>query len=271
MGKRKAFTLIELLVVIAIIALLMSILMPALGRVKKQARTVACLGLLKQWSLYFSMYTQDYDGYFMQGFTAEPQANRWVNAMRAYHKWDPEQTCCPNATKPWTDENGLDTRVEGTFKASTSAWGWTKQGHWEKAIKGSFGINGWSVDPQPGKEPHGQNKEWFWRKVGHPRSAFVPLFLGGLRYNGIPLHTDFPPADDGTRWNDEAQMGRFCMNRHDGFNNCLFMDYSVRKVGLKELWTLKWHKTYIQTGPWTKAGGVLPGDWPDWLKPMKDY
>ena len=67
MGKRKAFTLIELLVVIAIIALLMSILMPALGRVRKQARTTACLAQLKQWGLMFSLYCQDNDGYFFSG------------------------------------------------------------------------------------------------------------------------------------------------------------------------------------------------------------
>ena len=74
MHKRNGFTLIELLVVIAIIALLMAILMPALARVKEQAKTVACVSKLKQWCLYFSLYAQDHNGRFMAGFRAQPQA-----------------------------------------------------------------------------------------------------------------------------------------------------------------------------------------------------
>jgi len=94
MHKPKGFTLIELLVVIAIIALLMSILMPALQRVRRQARSVACLSRLKQWGLYFAMYAEDHDGRFMEGFTtAQPVANRWVSALGDYYKWDDEFTC----------------------------------------------------------------------------------------------------------------------------------------------------------------------------------
>ncbi|MCJ7675516.1 MAG: hypothetical protein MUO33_10245, partial [Sedimentisphaerales bacterium] len=62
-----------------------------------------------------------------------------------------------------------------------------------------------------------------------------------------------------------------CINRHDGFINGLFLDWSVRKVGLKELWTLKWHREFDTAGPWTKAGGVKPEDWPQWMRRFKDY
>jgi prepilin-type N-terminal cleavage/methylation domain-containing protein len=59
---KRAFTLIELLVVIAIIALLMSILMPALQRVRRQARAVACQSNLRQSGVLFSIYAGENGG-----------------------------------------------------------------------------------------------------------------------------------------------------------------------------------------------------------------
>jgi prepilin-type N-terminal cleavage/methylation domain-containing protein/prepilin-type processing-associated H-X9-DG protein len=61
MMKRRAFTLIELLVVIAIIAILMAILLPALRKVKEQARQRSCAMRLRQHVLAFNMYADDND------------------------------------------------------------------------------------------------------------------------------------------------------------------------------------------------------------------
>ena len=263
MDRRRGFTLIELLVVIAIIALLMAILMPALQRVRKQARSVACLSKLKQWSLFFAMYAEENNAKFMAGFTAQPQANRWVSALGDYHKWDDEFTCCPNATKPWVDENGVNTQAEGTDVGVTMAWGYMNKSHWVKQMKGSYGINGWCVNPQPDREPHGGDKSWFWRGPNVAGAAYVPLFLGAQRYNGWALHTDRPPSYSGEPWNDDAQMGRYCLNRHDGFVGGILLDYSARKIGLKELWKLKWHRSFDINYP--------PPIWPEWMKNFKDY
>lgn len=276
MIRRRGFTLIELLVVIAIIAVLMAILMPALNRVKKQARAAACLAQIKQWGLYFSMYAQENNQRFMGGLGggAGGSNNRWISALAAYHKWDMDMFCCPNATKEWYDEAGNSLGVQGTWLGSTTAWGYYTQNNWPVPVKGSYGINGYCNNPAPGTGiPHGRSAAEHWRGPDVRGAAYVPVFLDALRYNGWPLATDVPPPTDSVNWSssDNDQMGRYCVNRHDGFGTALFLDFSARRVGLKEPWTLKWHKSYNTTGSYTSAGGMLPEKWPQWLRNFKDF
>lgn len=85
MAIRKAFTLIELLVVIAIIGLLMSIIVPAVRRVKQQATGAVCLANLKGLSASWQAYLVDNDEYLVPAHVPvesnrDPGVRYWIES-----------------------------------------------------------------------------------------------------------------------------------------------------------------------------------------------
>ena len=67
MRSKSAFTLLELLVVITIIAVLASMLLPAIGMVRESARSSVCMNQMRQFGLAFFSYTNDNDGQWSSG------------------------------------------------------------------------------------------------------------------------------------------------------------------------------------------------------------
>jgi prepilin-type N-terminal cleavage/methylation domain-containing protein len=103
---RHGFTLIELLVVLAIIALLASLLLPALAGAKDRARATKCVGNLRQWGMAYRMYADDNSDYLpRRGQGVQPLAlidrpDDWFNALPRYFGLLSFENMVTNNSKP---------------------------------------------------------------------------------------------------------------------------------------------------------------------------
>jgi len=257
----EGFTLIELLVVIAIIAMLIAILLPALQKVKKQTEAVICRSNLKQWGTVLALYVDENEGrlpilsggtvlwFFRGSWLPEGDPNRPKVFQKVITKGI---ACCPMAVKVRPGPATGISRAGGSGGVS-----------YEIRFAGGSTFEAWKITnpPPPFRGSYGFNVTAFPKSIDTFLSrgqANIPLILDSPDRMGMHRNTNRPPQT-------------FCINRHNGHINSLFLDWSVRRVGLKELWTLKWDDQSDTAGPWTKAGGVQPEDWPKWMRNFKDY
>ncbi|MCP4341068.1 MAG: hypothetical protein GY799_19810 [Desulfobulbaceae bacterium] len=133
-------------------------------------------------------------------------------------------------------------------------------------VAGSYGANEWIASTKNGV-PQGVDTSYYWNSPTTKGASNVPLFLDSLWIGGYPDSSDLPlntnvEIDPSVQ---SGQMWRYNPDRHQGYVSVLFVDFSVRKVAMKQLWTLKWHRKFDTSYVYNN-----PIVWPDWMEDLPD-
>jgi len=279
MKDRKGFTLIELLVVIAIIALLLSIVVPSLKKAKDMAQGTICRSNVRQWGLVWKMYTDQYDARFPYWRVVGGggyHRGSWIQAIRSYMPEDRKKMLlCPTASL----ENPEFIQADGSYHFDAHggvryayAMGAPSVAEQAAGITEaelcSYGMNNWCSNSgnESGAVQQRQASDYWQTVTGVPSPSQVPMMLDAMWRGGGPwddrgVRISAPPQEGA--WSGfDAEISHFAIPRHRGRVNILYVDLSVDDAPLKELWALKWHKSY-------HTGTVPANAWPEWMNSLR--
>ncbi len=270
-SSRRGFTLIELLVVISIIALLVGILLPALGAARASARRTKCAVSIKQLNTAFFTLAADSDGKTVDGWGTGGSDANWPIQLANYYGNTDEALQCTEAAEPpegvGTDAQGYYTTTPGRSATATTFWtlnynnqikphviGTPYEGTGQK-FGGSFQLNGWLDGNVPGG-----NKNTAKRVISsidaNVTTSEIVTFGGGFKRTAWPEWSDADPIPL-EELPGSAGFGllRYTPDRHQGAINVGFLDGSARSVNIVDL---KTDVKFYQSWGKQKAGSTPP-------------
>jgi prepilin-type N-terminal cleavage/methylation domain-containing protein/prepilin-type processing-associated H-X9-DG protein len=209
--RQSGFTLVELLVVIGIIAILMSMLMPAMSRAKQKANRISCVNNLRQLDMAAMMYAPDFDGEYPRRANV---TNAWMFALKSYYG---NNHATNNTTsKEW------NSRI---LKCPTDRWL-----EWR-----SYLINGWNdfwaanlskqnYDKMMAHEyEHGM-------KMDSIKEPSETILFGEKRIGSYHVHMDFAQGKGNDKEELNQNMHKSGSGATSGGSNYAFVDGSVRML-----------------------------------------
>jgi prepilin-type N-terminal cleavage/methylation domain-containing protein/prepilin-type processing-associated H-X9-DG protein len=258
-GKNRGFTLIELLVVIAIIALLLSIVVPALGLAKEKARNLQCRANVRSLGQAFRLYSEQSGGKVF-GYGSMGLSNLWLTQI-ADQVGDIDKVRFCSSTK--MVENPSTTN--STWGKAATNWVWINGV--PQPMQGSFGFNGYlySKPLMSGTTlvtmPLDEWERSRWENATiSANSANIPVFIDAAWVDLWPQDDDAIPANfdllheqtgmdfTGSNGPGRIHMYRCMLNRHSGDLSVAFLDGHAEPVPLSKMWSLKWSRAFKTDG-----------------------
>ncbi len=259
--NRGGFTLVELIVTLGILALIASIITPALSMARDGANNVICKSRLNTLEKAYSQYLSEHNERFQKGDTVSSTScnDVWMMAISPYLS-DKKAMFCPESSG--TVEEG------GVYP--TMAWKLNSDKYYDPVRKagmdkGSYCLNWWVNDA----DSAGYCSSYYWRNNQAAGADMIPILADGGDYTASVYNDgkDYMPSIDPIdsemsvrSFNCHTNINRYLLKRHGDETNVMFMDGSVRSIRLVDLWSLNWHKGYKPV-----SADRVTWQWPQWL------